>query len=187
MKRKGSIGITVFATIVLLFSGVSIFVHVLLLNTNTQQTFRAQAKEEIEELSSQIKRESPHSSIGAEDEEEIKAHIKKAYPEMEQHRHEELAKATQQAFRKQAIGALVYSILIFISGIAILLRRNFGRISFLSIIVLKFLFDVSRLIFTGAHMDFDFNSVFFNIIVPILIILGSMYYLTRPAVNEQFK
>ena len=187
MKKKRSIGITVFAIIILLISGFSISIHIPLLNSNVQQAFRTQTEKQVKELLSQIKVEPSHSSISPEDREAVKARIKKTYPQMEQHKHEELARATQKTLLNQTMVTLIYSILVFISGIPIFLRRNWGRLSFLSIIILKFLFDVSRLIFTGAHIDSDLNSVFFNIIIPILIILGSSFYLTRPKVTQQFR
>ena len=155
MIHKQSISITIFAIILLFVSGIVFLMFSPILIPEMQNSLRITIMKQTQQSL---------VNMGVVDYRNI----------------EQLAGMSTRSILNDAIRMTIYSILIYISGIAILLRRNWGRLLFLCIIIAGFLSNLVGILIHKALLV-PFHALH------LLIASIVLFYLTRPRVKEQFK
>ena len=154
--ERGSTVLTIFALLVLFISGSFLILFTIMLTPEMRNWEKAVSVQQLKKLA-------PHTSS-----EEL----------------EEVADESAKIGQKITVRGVIYCTLIFISGIAILIRRNWGRLLFLLVAFIGFISNSVGLFIHRAGVD---KSLIPSIILSVLFTFGSLFYLTRPKVKEQFK
>ena len=152
--------------------------------TNTDLPRRLQAEKELPDLISKLDIKPIDPDLDLDSQRRLKEKIGKEYAQSEKNRYVKLSDKLQKTIINDALLSVIFSGILFISGIAILLRKNWGRILFLSTITMRLLFNLIQLAMSKIHIDPTPGAIALHIVVPVIIVAGSFFLLARP--NNDF-